>query len=258
MEFLKFEKRGRVAVLTLNRPEVHNALNIGLIRELSEVLEACEMDDDVKVILLRGAGKSFCSGADLKDFFEFSCGRGNPLEFALKLHISVLKKMREIPKPIVGELKGYSIGAGLGLALATDYAIASKSAVFSCGFVLIGLSPDTGTSFFIPRSANFKRAFELMASGRRFSAKEALEYGFVTEVVDDAMLERRVEEVIELLLNRPRTAIANLKKLLNVSHSNKLDEHLGFELSLALLSTLSTDFAEGVKAVLEKREPEFS
>ncbi len=257
MEFLRFEKDGRVARISFNRPEVHNALNMGLINELSQALDECERDESVKVVLLRGEGKSFCSGADLKQFFEFASGKGNAMKYGLEIHFSVLKKMRNLSKPIVAEVKGYTIGAGLGILLATDYAIAARSSIFSCGFILIGLSPDSGTSFFIPRSVNFKRAFELMSTGRRFSAEEALEYGFVTEVVDDDVLEKRVAEVVDLYLNRPRIAIANLKRLLNASHSNRLDEHLSFELNLAMLTTLSKDFAEGVMAGIEKREPKF-
>jgi len=256
MEFLKFEKEGKVAKLTLNRPEVHNALNMGLVNEISEALDECERDDSIKVILLRGEGKSFCSGADLKQFLEF-ISKGNAMEYGLKIHFSVLRKMRGMPKPIIAEVKGYSIGAGLGLVLASDYAIAAKSSIFSCGFILIGLSPDSGTSFFIPRSVSFKRAFELMSTGRRFSADEALEYGFVTEVVEDEVLGERVEEIVQLYLNRPRLALANLKKLLNASHSNALNEHLSFELSLAMLSSLSKDFVEGVRAGLERRQPRF-
>ena len=257
MEFLKFEKEGKIAIITLNRPEVHNALNMGLVNELSQALDECERDESIKVILLRGEGSSFCSGADLNQFLEFAAGKGNAMEYGLKIHFSILKKMRNLPKPIVAEVKGYSIGAGLGLVLATDYAVAARSSIFSCGFILVGLSPDSGTSFFIPRSVSFKRAFELMSTGRRFSAEEALEYGFVTEVVDDEKLEERVEEVVQLYLNRPRMALANLKKLLNATHSNSLDEHLSYELNLAMLSTLSKDFVEGVKANLERRMPKF-
>jgi 2-(1,2-epoxy-1,2-dihydrophenyl)acetyl-CoA isomerase len=256
MEFLKFEREGKIGKITLNRPEYHNALNLGMIEELSRALELCE-DKSIKVIVLRGEGKSFCSGADLREFMRFTDGTENPLEYALKLHISVLKKMREIDKPIIAEVKGYSIGAGLGLVLASDYAIADRDSVFSCGFILVGLSPDTGTSFFIPRSVNFKRAFELMSTGRRFTAKEALEYGFITEIVDGNILESRVNEVVNLYLNLPKFALANLKKLMNVSHSNKLDEHLSFELTLALLSTLSNDFLKGVRAAISGDKPEF-
>jgi 2-(1,2-epoxy-1,2-dihydrophenyl)acetyl-CoA isomerase len=257
MQFLKFEKDGKVARISLNRPEVHNALNLGIIGELSDALDECENDEEIKVVLLRGEGKSFSSGADLKQFLEFSSGKGNPLEYGIKLHHGVIKKMRDLSKPVIAEVKGYAIGAGLGLVVASDYAVSAESAVFSCGFVLIGLSPDTGTSFFIPRSANMKRAFELMSTGRRFSAKEALEYGIVTEVVEDEKLEERVEEVVEIYLKRPRMAIANLKKLLNVTHSNKLAEHLSYELTLAMLTTTTKDFLEGVTASFQKREPEF-
>jgi 2-(1,2-epoxy-1,2-dihydrophenyl)acetyl-CoA isomerase len=257
MEFLKFEKDGRVARISLNRPEVHNALNMGLIDELSQALNECERDDSIRLILLRGEGKSFCSGADLKQFLEFAFGRGNAMEYGLKIHFSILKRMRRIPKPIIAEVKGYSIGAGLGLLLAADYAVAARSSIFSCGFILLGLSPDSGTSYFIPRSVSFKRAFELMSTGRTFSAEEALEYGFVTEVVDDEKLEERVEEVIQLYLRRPRIALGNLKELLNATHSNSLEEHFSLELNLAMLSALSKDFAEGVKAGIERRKPNF-
>ncbi len=256
MDAVKLEKDGKVARIIINRPEIHNAIDFDVVDGLSEALDEC-WKDDVKVVVLKGAGKSFSSGADLKQFLKFAAGEGSLLEYGIRLHLDVLKKMREIPKPVIAEIKGYIIGAGLGLAIASDYAIAAESAVFSCGFTLIGLSPDTGTSFFIPRSCGIKRAFELMSTGRRFSAREALEYGLVTEVVPDEELEERVGEVVEIYLNRPRMAIANLKRLLNVTHSNKLDEHLAFELNLAMMTTTTEDFAEGVKAMLEKREPRF-
>lgn len=257
MNCVIMEKSGKVAEITLNRPEVHNAINMDVVRELSAALDKCWKDDEIKVIVLKGAGKSFSSGADLKQFVSFASGGGNPAEYGIRLHFDVIKKMREIPKPIIAEVKGYSIGAGVGLVSASDYAIAAESAVFSCGYVLIGLSPDTGTSFLIPRGCSMKRAFELMSTGREFSAKEAMEYGIVTEVVEDERLEERVREVVELYLNRPKVAIANLKRLLNVTHSNKMDEHLAFELNLATMATFTKDFAEGVMAKLEKREAKF-
>lgn len=251
------EKNEKVAEITINRPKIHNALDVDVVKELSAALDNCWKDDNIKVIVLKGAGKSFSSGADLKQFMRFAAGEGNPAEYGLELHFGVVKKMREIPKPIIAEVKGYAIGAGVGLVTASDYAIAAESAVFSCGYILIGLSPDTGTSFLIPRGCSMKRAFELMSTGRRFSAREALDYGIVTEVVPDDKLEERVKEVVEIYLNRPRVAIANLKKLLNVTHSNKIDEHLAYELNLATMATLTRDFIEGVTAMLEKREAKF-
>ncbi|MBO8180001.1 MAG: enoyl-CoA hydratase/isomerase family protein [Archaeoglobus sp.] len=257
MKSVILEKDEKVAEITLNRPEVHNALNMDMVKELSAALDDCWKDDDIKVIVLKGAGKSFSSGADLKQFMRFAAGEGNSAEYGLELHFGVVKKMREIPKPIIAEVKGYSIGGGVGLVAASDYAIAAESAVFSCGYVLIGLSPDTGTSFLIPRGASMKRAFELMSTGRRFSAREALQYGIVTEVVPDEKLRERVKEVVEIYLNRPREAIANLKRLLNITHSNKIDEQLALELNFVSMATLTKDFIEGVTAMLEKREARF-
>ncbi|MEM1578721.1 MAG: enoyl-CoA hydratase/isomerase family protein [Archaeoglobaceae archaeon] len=257
MGFVKVRKDGGIAEIILNRPEVHNALNLGVLNDLSAAIEDCGKDENVKVVILKGEGKSFCSGADLKQFLEFATGKSRAEEYGLRLHLGVVKKLREIPKPVIAEVKGYAIGAGLGLVVASDYAIAAENAIFSCGYILIGLSPDTGTSFLIPRGCSMKRAFEIMSTGRRFSAKEALEYGIVTEVVPEDKLEERVMEVAKLYLNRPLLAIANLKKLLNATHSNKLEEHLAYELTLATMTTLTKEFAEGVSAMLEKREPRF-
>ncbi len=257
MEPVILNKENKVAEVVLNRPEVHNAINLDLIKALSKALDECWKDDNVKVVVLRGEGESFSSGADLRQFMDFAKGKGNVAEYALKLHYDVIKKMRDLPKPIIAKVHGFAIGAGLGLVVASDYAIAAESSVFSCGYIMIGLSPDTGTSFFIPRSCGIKRAFELMSSGRRFSAKEAFEYGLITEVVPDSELDRRVEEVVEMYLNRPRKALEYLKKLMNVTFSNTLEEHLSLEMNLAMISAMSKDFVEGVSAMLEKREPRF-
>ena len=257
MKPIKLATGDGFAEIVLNRPEILNAINLEMLTHLSEALDSCWKDERVKVIVLKGSGGNFSSGADLKQFLDFASGKGSPMEYGLKLHFEVVKKMREIPKPIIAEVRGYAIGAGLGLVTASDYAIASENSVFSCGYILIGLSPDTGTSFFIPRNCGLKRAFELMATGRTFSAKEALEYGIVTEVVPENRLEERVREVVRILVSRPRVAIANLKKLLNSTHSNRIDEHLGLELNLAMISAMTRDFLEGVSAMLKKREPKF-
>ncbi len=130
MECVKLEKNGRVAEITLNRPEVHNAINMDMVTGLSKSLEECQKDDEIKVIVLKGEGKSFCSGADLRQFLKFAAGEGNPSEYGLKLHFDVIRKIRKIPKPVVAEVKGYAIGAGLGIVSASDYAVAAESAVF--------------------------------------------------------------------------------------------------------------------------------
>ncbi len=253
---LEFEVRGRIAEIILNRPEVHNSVNHQMAVDMAEALKLCS-DGEVKVVVMRGKGRSFCSGADIRAFIEMYNDPEKLAEFAEVFHDDIIKAIRKLPKPVIVEAKGYVFGAGLSLVLASDYAIASSDTVFSSGFARIGLSPDTGSSFFFPRATGMKRAFELMSTARRFDAQEALRYGIVTEVAPPPSLEARVNEVAEMYLKMPGKVIESVKQLLNVSYSNNLDDHLKLEMEYVMKSATTEDFREGLKAFIEKREPKF-
>ena len=255
-ETIRFSTKDRVAEIILNRPEVHNSVNYQMAVEVAEALNFCR-DSSIKVVIIRGEGKSLCSGADLRSFAEIYSQPGKLSEFAEIFHDGIIKAIRYLPKPVIVEAKGFVVGAGLSLVLASDYAVASKDAVFSTGFARIGLSPDTGSSFFLPRVTGLKRAFELLSTARRFDAEEALKYGVVTEMVSRESLRARVEEVAELYLKMPGNVIESIKKLLNVSYSNSIDEHLKLETELVMKSVNAENFREGLRAFMEKREPEF-
>jgi len=255
-ETIRFSTRERIAEITLNRPEVHNSVNYQMAYEMAEALKLCK-EGDTKVVVLRGEGKSFCSGADIRAFIEMQDNPEKLTEFGEVFHNGIIRAIRELPKPVIVEAKGYIFGGGLSLVLASDYAVASEDTTFSSGFARIGLSPDTGSSFFFPRVTGMKRAFELMSTARRFDAGEAMKYGIVTEVVPSASLKARVDEVARMYLKMPRKVIASIKQLLNVSYSNSLDEHLRLEMEHVMTSARSKDFREGIRAFIEKREPEF-
>ena len=255
-ETVRFLTRGRIAEVILNRPEVHNSVNYQMTADIAEALKLCR-DDGIKVVVLRGEGKSFCSGADIRAFVEMFSQTEKLAEFAEIFHNGIIKAMRGLPKPVIVEAKGFVFGAGLSMVLASDYAVASQDTTFSSGFARIGLSPDTGSSFFFPRATGMKRAFELMSTARRFDAEEALRYGIVTEVVPSASLKERVDEVARTYLKMPGKVIASIKQLLNVSHSNTLEEQLRLEMEHVMESAKTEDFREGIRAFIEKREPKF-
>jgi|Deesub1362B_J571_1020462.scaffolds.fasta_scaffold00260_21 2-(1,2-epoxy-1,2-dihydrophenyl)acetyl-CoA isomerase len=255
-ETIRFSTKERIAEIILNRPEVHNSVNYQMASDIAEALKLCR-DDEIKVVVLRGEGKSFCSGADIRAFIEMYNNPQKLTEFGDIFHNGIIKAIRELPKPVIAEAKGYIFGGGLSIILASDYAIASEDTTFSSGFARIGLSPDTGSSFFFPRATTMKRAFELMSTARRFDAKEALGYGIVTEVVPPTSLEARVNEVAKMYLRMPSKVIASIKQLLNVSYSNNLEEHLKLEMEHVMRTARTEDFREGIKAFIEKREPEF-
>jgi 2-(1,2-epoxy-1,2-dihydrophenyl)acetyl-CoA isomerase len=255
-ETIRFSIRERIAEIVLNRPQVHNSVNYQMASDIAEALKLCR-DDDVKVVVLRGEGRSFCSGADIRTFVEMQDDPEKLIEFGEIFHNGIIRAIRELSKPVIVEAKGYIFGGGLSLVLASDYAVASEDTTFSSGFARIGLSPDTGSSFFFPRVTGMKRGFELMSTARLFDAEEALKYGIVTEVVPSASLRSRVDEVARMYLKMPGKVVASIKQLLNVSYSNSLEEHLRLEMEHVMRSAKSEDFREGIRAFIEKREPEF-
>ena len=243
---------GAVLTITLNRPDVLNALNADLHSGLREALREAE-DDAVRAVILTGAGRGFCAGQDLKEFTD-APDVGDALR--TNYHPNVLA-IRQLPKPVIAAVNGAAAGAGLSIACACDIRIASDSATFVPGFVNIGLIPDAGGSFHIQRILGTSRAFEWMTSGRRLTAAEAQAWGLVSEVVEADRLEERALERAQALAALPTKAIGMSKRLFDHAASASLHDQLELEAELQAAATMTEDFREGVAAFLEKRPPDY-
>lgn len=244
-----------MATITFNRPEVYNALNDPITFELQDALKAVAKDGNVRVVVLTGAGRAFCSGQDLKSaaeqknrsFMESLRTRYNPIVTA----------MRQLPKPIVCRLNGVAAGAGCSLALACDIIVASEEATLIEIFVNIGLVPDSGSSFFLPRLIGLARAFEMCAMAPRVSAQQALQMGLINTVAPAAELDAAVKQYTDYFAQAPTKAIGLLKKMLNKSANATLEEMLEYEAYCQEIAGRSHDHREGVQAFIEKRKPTF-
>ena len=254
-QFLKYEKNGGVATITLNRPEVYNAFNNELSFELQDAFRAVKKDEEVRVVVLTGEGKAFSSGQDLKasqadpnrSFAESVRKRYNPL----------IKAMRELPKPIIGRVNGVAAGAGCSLALACDIVVAAEEAKLIEVFINIGLVPDSGSSYFLPRLVGSAKAFELCTTGAKVSAQEALELGIVNKVVPLDQLDEAVKSYTDYYASAPTKAIGLIKKMLNKSQHASLEEMLEYEAYNQEIAGATADHKEGVQAFLEKRKPAY-
>jgi len=255
-QFIQFDVAGGVATLTLNRPEVFNALNDGLTFELQDSFKKISKDDQVRAVVLTGAGKAFCSGQDLKaaaatekrSFLESLQTRYNPL----------IRAMRSLAKPIVCRLNGVAAGAGCSIALACDVIVAAEEATLIEVFINIGLVPDSGSAFFLPRLVGHAKAFELCSMGNKIKASEALQLGLVNRVVPLAQLDAAVGEYTGYYATAPTKAIGLIKKMLNKSATATLDEMLDYEAYCQEMAGTTADYREGVAAFLEKRKPVFT
>jgi 2-(1,2-epoxy-1,2-dihydrophenyl)acetyl-CoA isomerase len=243
------------ANITLNRPDVFNAFDDNQSYQLQDALKQVEKNKDVKVVVLTGAGKAFCSGQDLK---AISGAEKRSLSDSLhKRYNPIIRAMRNLPKPIVCRLNGVAAGAGCSLALASDFIVASEKASLIEVFVNVGLVLDSGSSYFLPRLVGSARAFELSTMGTKVSAAQALSWGMVNRVVPEAELDTAVDEVAAYYAAAPTKAIALMKKMLNKSFHSDLETMLEYEAYCQEIASNSTDYREGVKAFNEKRKPEF-
>jgi 2-(1,2-epoxy-1,2-dihydrophenyl)acetyl-CoA isomerase len=246
-----------VCTITLNRPEVYNALNEQMKKELNDALKEAEKDPIVRCIVLRGAGdKSFCSGQDLK---EHASGRvrRSLRESLEKSYNPMIRRMRSMEKPIIGMINGVAAGAGLSIALACDLRIMADTAKLIEVFVRIGLVPDSGSHWFLPRLVGMAKAFEYAALGDDISAAEAERVGLVNKVVPAAELEKATMEIAAKLATAPTKAIGLIKRTLNKALSSDLDSLLDYEAYVQEIASLTEDHQEGVHAFLEKRPARF-
>jgi 2-(1,2-epoxy-1,2-dihydrophenyl)acetyl-CoA isomerase len=251
---VEVSRKDAVMTVTLNRPDVLNAFNGAMHERLRAALRSAR-DPAVRAVVITGAGRGFCVGQDLTEFREA------PGDIAERLRASYhpnILAIRALEKPVIAALNGAAAGAGLSLACACDLRVAADSASLVPAFINVGLVPDSGGSYFIARLLGYARAFEWMTSGRKLSAAEAHAWGLVSEVVEAERLLERVEALAAQLAAMPTRGIGMTKRLLDRAATLRLEEQLELEAQLQNAATKSEDFAEGVAAFLEKREPRFS
>jgi 2-(1,2-epoxy-1,2-dihydrophenyl)acetyl-CoA isomerase len=253
--FLLYNNENGIATITLNRPDVYNALNDGITFELQDVFREVARDESVRVVILTGAGKAFCSGQDLKD----SSTRENRsfLESLHKRYNPIIRVMRTLPKPIICRLNGVAAGAGCSIALACDVIVAAEEATLIEVFINIGLVPDSGSSYFLPRLVGMAKAFELCSMGTKVKASEAEAMGLINKAVPSDQLDASVNAYATYYAKAPTKAIGLIKKMLNKSASSTLDEMLEYEAYCQDIAGNSADYKEGVAAFIAKRRPEF-
>lgn len=254
-EYALYTVENSIATVTLNRPEVYNAFNTQLTLELQDIIKKINGDAQVRVMVLTGAGKAFCSGQDLKE--AAALGDRSLAESLHTRYNPLIKALRELPKPIICALNGVAAGAGCSLALACDIIIASAEANLSEAFINIGLVPDSGSSFFLPRMVGSLKAFELCTLGTKVNAPEALAMGLVNQVVPAENLATVVQDLANRYAAAPTKAIGLIKKMLNKSFSATLEQMLEYEAYAQEIAGNTADFREGVTAFTEKRKPVF-
>jgi 2-(1,2-epoxy-1,2-dihydrophenyl)acetyl-CoA isomerase len=242
-----------VATITLNRPDAMNALNADLRGELRQALKALARDATARVVVLTGAGRAFCAGADLR-------GGAGEREFRRVIvdeYNPIIEAMRELPKPIIAKVNGAAAGAGLSLALAADLVVAAESARFVVAFHRIGLVPDSGLTRVLVRALGRHRAFELLLGERHLDAAEAAAAGLVAASVPNARLDEVVDDLARRLARGPTAGIALTKRLVNLAEDSSLAENLAAEAALQEVAGRTDDHAEGIAAFGEKRDPTF-
>lgn len=248
-----------VARITLNRPEVLNSFNRQMAGELRDALGAAALDPAIRVVLLTGAGRAFCAGQDLAEAMpRTDAGELDLGHVVRESYNPVIRAIREMEKPVVCAVNGVAAGAGANLALACDIVIASSEASFIQSFARIGLIPDSGGTFFLPRIVGLARATAMMMLCEKVPASRALELGMVYQVAEPGALVDSSMAVARTLAAMPTRGIGLTKRALNASFGNDLDTQIGMEADLQGLAGRTRDFSEGVSAFIEKRKPVFT
>lgn len=255
-ETILFELADGVAYITLNRPDVFNAVNEKLTYELQNALNQIAHSNQVRVVVLTGSGKAFCAGQDLKE--AASEVNLSLAELLQKRYNPIIRALHDLPLPIICKLNGIAAGAGCSLALACDIIIASEAASLTELFISIGLVPDCGSTFFLPRIVGTLKAFELCTLGAKVSAHEALDLGLVNQVVTAEALDKTVQQWTERYAAAPTKAIGLIKKMLQKSTTATLNQMLDYEAYCQEIAGQTADFREGVTAFLEKRSARFT
>jgi len=255
MAFILTEQDNNVLIIKLNRPDKYNSFNREMALQLIAELDRAEKDKTIRAIVITGEGKAFCAGQDLAEAMD---PNGPGIKKIVDEHYNpIILRIRNIEKPIIAAVNGVAAGAGANLALACDIVFAAKSACFIQAFSKIGLIPDSGGTFTLPRLVGFNMASALMITGDKVTAEEAMQYGMIYKIFTDSDLLTQSIINAEYIAAMPTKAIGLTKRLLNQTYGNTLQQQLNSERDIQIESSNSYDYNEGVKAFLEKRRPNF-
>jgi 2-(1,2-epoxy-1,2-dihydrophenyl)acetyl-CoA isomerase len=251
------KKENGVAWITINRPDVLNACDIDTLKKLQGALKDVEKDSSVRCVVLTGAGRAFCAGADLQSLKKRGVGTNISLMEDLKEGFNpIVSKMRNMDKPVIAMINGVAAGAGMGLALAADLKIMAEGARFVEAFAKVGLVPDSGSTFFMPRLFGLPKAMELAFTGEGLDSKEAEKLGAINKVVPIDQLEKETRSLAEKLARGPR-GIGLAKRAINKALCTDLENALEYEAYMQEIAGSTEDYSEGLKAFGEKRPPQF-
>ncbi len=255
MSSILFEIKNNTAFITLNRPEKFNAFNREMALDLQERLEECEKNISVRCVVIIGAGKAFCAGQDLAEVVD---PNGPGMQKILSEHYNpIVAKIRKLNKPVLAAVNGVAAGAGANIALCCDIVIASQSASFIQAFSKIGLIPDSGGTYFLPRLIGMQKASALMMLGDKISAEEAERMGMIYQVFPNEIFELEVEKISQKLALMPTKGLAFTKQALNLSMEQSFEKQLLTEDIFQQKAASTNDFKEGVEAFMEKRPANF-
>jgi 2-(1,2-epoxy-1,2-dihydrophenyl)acetyl-CoA isomerase len=257
-ESILFSSEGGIARLTLNRPERLNSFNDAMHAEVRDALARVKADPSVRVLLLTGAGRGFCAGQDLGD--RAVAPGAEPVDLGASIERNyrpLVLALRRLPLPVICAVNGVAAGAGANIALACDIVVAAKSASFIQAFSKIGLIPDSGGTYFLPRLVGRARAIGLSMLGERLIAEQAAEWGLIWQCVEDNELHETVEKLLRTLASAPTAGLAATKRAIYASADNTLETQLDLERDLQRELGRSADYQEGVAAFTAKRAPRF-
>jgi 2-(1,2-epoxy-1,2-dihydrophenyl)acetyl-CoA isomerase len=253
-----FDIQDGYGAITLNRPDRLNSFNPEMHERLREVLTDAKRRSDVRALLLTGAGRGFCAGQDLSDRVVAAGAEPIDLGYTISRHYNpLIRSLHDMPKPIVCAVNGVAAGAGANIALACDIVIAARSATFIEAFCKIGLVPDSGGTYFLPRLVGTARAMGLALLGEKLTAETAEQWGLIWKCVDDSALMDEARALVQQLASGPTKGLAEIKRALYASSSNTLESQLDFERDLQRELGRTDDYREGVHAFMEKRAPHF-
>ena len=261
MNTLETHLQDGIFTITLSRPKQFNALNWDMLNGLNEAVQFIEGNSDVRCVVIEGEGDNFMAGGDIVYFHDLIDAEADEKRKIFSELISsvhqLVERLADLPVPVIAKVRGAAAGFGISLVAGCDLAIGTKNSFYTSAYNLLGTSPDGGSTFYMPRSVGMKKAMEIALLTNRYSADEALEIGLINQVVDDEDLNATVGKVANQIAKSARLAVSNAKRLIRQSFQNDLNNQLKLEQELFLDCAGSDDFAEGVRAFVEKRPANF-